>query len=154
MKIETINIKDGFPPSDVAVADMEIAIEQFDKSETRALKVIHGYGSHGVGGEIKKLARQRLVELKKRNKILDFIPGEKFGEQEKHDYFILENFPELILDSDLKNYNSGITLVFLKNKNWLFGIYCLCNYLAIMYCVWYNPLIGEILCLHTEVTEL
>ena len=28
--------------------------------------------------------------------------------------FIIENFPELILDSDLKNYNSGLTLVFLK----------------------------------------
>ena len=117
MKIETINIKEGFPPSDVAVADMEIAIEIFDKADTRVLKVVHGYGSHGVGGEIKKLAHIRLNELKKQKKILDFVPGERFGENEKQSSFIFNNFPELLLDTDLKNYNSGITLVFLKDKD-------------------------------------
>ena len=113
MKIETLNIKDGLPPSDVAVANMEIAIDLYKNSETKVLKVIHGYGSHGVGGEIKRLVQLKLSELKKQKKILNFIPGEKFGEEQKRDYFILNNFPELILDADLKNYNSGITLVFL-----------------------------------------
>ena len=114
MKIETLNIKEGFPPSDVAVANLEIAIDVFMKSDTRLIKVVHGYGSHGVGGEIKKLAHERLQILKKHKKILDFIPGEKFGEEQKSGEFIVNNFPELILDADLKNYNSGITLVFLK----------------------------------------
>lgn len=116
MKTKTINIKDGFPPSDVAVANMEIEIEALSFSDIKVLKVIHGYGSHGVGGDIKKLAHQRLSDLKKHNKILDFIPCEKFGEMQKHSDFIFNNFPELILDDDLKNYNSGITLVFLKNN--------------------------------------
>lgn len=115
MKIETLNIKEDFPPSDVAVAQMEIAIDLFSKTDTRVLKIIHGYGSHGVGGEIKRLAHQKLVLLKKHHKIADFIPGEKFGEFQKNSYFILEQFPELILDVDLKNYNSGITLVFLNS---------------------------------------
>lgn len=114
MKVETINIKEGFPPSDVAVANMEIAIEAYSKTDTKVLKVIHGYGSHGVGGEIRILARQRLEELKKFHKIADYVPGEKFGQNLKNSDFIIENFPELILDSDLKNYNSGLTLVFLK----------------------------------------
>ena len=114
MKIETINIKEGFPPSDVAVANMEIEIDALKCSDVRALKVVHGYGSHGVGGEIRKLAHLRLKELKRQKKILDYIPCEKFGEAQKHSDFILNNFPELILDDDLKNYNSGITLVFLK----------------------------------------
>ncbi len=116
MKIETINIKDGFPPSDVAVANMEIAIDGYKHTETCVLKVIHGYGSHGVGGEIKKLVHERLTLLKKAHKIFDFIPGERFGEAQKSSYFIITNFPELILDSDLRNYNSGITLVFLKES--------------------------------------
>ena len=114
MKVKTINIKEGYPPSDVAVANMELEIEAFSFSEVKVLKVIHGYGSHGVGGEIKKLAQQKLKELKKHNKILDFIPCEQFGEEQKHSNYIFNNFPELILDDDLKNYNSGITLVFLK----------------------------------------
>ena len=114
MKIITLNIKEGFPPSDVAVANMEIEIEALYNTETKVIKVVHGYGSHGVGGEIKKLAHSRLSLLKKQNKILDYIPGEKFGETEKHSDFIVSNFPELIIDTDLKNYNSGITIVFLK----------------------------------------
>ena len=114
MKILTINIKDGYPPSDVAVANMEIEIEACANSDTKAIKVIHGYGSHGVGGEIKRLAHLRLAELKKTKRILNYIPGEKFGEREKHSEFIINNFPELILGDDLKNYNSGITIVFLK----------------------------------------
>ena len=115
MKVETINIKEGFPPSDVAVANMEIAIDAYKNTDTKVLKVIHGYGSHGVGGEIKKLARERLGLLKKQKKIKDFISGEMFGQEQKSSYYFVENFPELILDSDLKNYNSGITLVFLKD---------------------------------------
>ena len=115
MKIETINIKEGFPPSDVAVANMEIAIDAYKKTDTKVLKVIHGYGSHGVGGVIRLLARQKLEELKKFHKIYDYLPAEKFGENIKNSQYILEKYPELILDADLKNYNSGITLVFLKN---------------------------------------
>ena len=114
MKIKTINIKEGYPPSDVAVANMEIEIEAISGSEAKVLKIVHGYGSHGIGGEIKKLAHSRLTELKKMKKILDFIPGERFGEEQKNSLFIIKNYPELILDEDLKNYNSGITLVFLK----------------------------------------
>lgn len=114
MKIETINIKEGFPPSDVAVANMEIEIEALSKTETKALKVVHGYGSHGVGGEIKRLAHKRLAELKKKKVIFDFIPGEHFGELQKNSYYIFENFPEFLIDSDLQNYNSGVTVVILK----------------------------------------
>lgn len=115
MKIETINIKKDSPPSDVAVASLEIAIETFSKTDTKVLKVIHGYGSHGIGGEIKKQAQQKLAMLKKFGKINDYIPGEKFGELAKNSEDILKNYPELVLDPDLKNYNSGLTLIFLKN---------------------------------------
>ena len=113
MKIETINIKEGFPPSDVAVANMEIFIDVCKKSGVKLVKVIHGYGSHGVGGEIKRQVHARLLELKRFKKISNFIHGEKFGEEEKHSDYIFSNFPELILDEDLKNFNSGITLIFL-----------------------------------------
>ena len=116
MKIETINIKEGYPPADVAVANMEIEIEAHTFAKTGVLKVIHGYGSHGVGGEIKRQVLVRLAQLKKNKKISDYIPAERFGELQKNSEFILSNFPELILDDDLKNYNSGITLVFLNAK--------------------------------------
>ena len=114
MKIETLNIKQDFPPADVAVANLEIEIERLTGSQTKAIKVIHGYGSHGVGGEIKRQLMHRLAELKKFGKILDYIPGERVGEEEKNNPFILKNFPSLVIDSDLSFCNSGVTLVFLK----------------------------------------
>lgn len=114
MKIETINIKQDYPPADVAVACMEIEIERLKNTDALALKVIHGYGSHGVGGEIKKQVHARLFALKKQKKILDYIPAEQFGYLARQDKYIQQNLEELVFDPDLKNYNNGITIVLLK----------------------------------------
>ena len=114
MKIETINIKEDYPPADVAIAMMEIEIDRLAKSDVLALKVIHGYGSHGVGGEIKRQVHSRLAELKKQKKIKDYIPAEQFGFLARQDKYVLNKLPELIYDLDLGNYNNGITIVLLK----------------------------------------
>ena len=114
MKIETINIKEDYPPADVAVVMMEIEIDRLAKSDTLALKVIHGYGSHGVGGEIKKQVQARLFELKRQKRIKDYIPAEQFGYLARKDKYILDKLPELVYDFDLGNYNNGITIVLLK----------------------------------------
>lgn len=114
MRYITLDIKSNMPPSDVACANLEIEIESLKNSDIKMIKVIHGYGSHGVGGEIKRLMNQRLTLLKKSNKIKDFINCEKMSKDYIDKKCLYENFPELTLDSDLKNYNSGITLIFLN----------------------------------------
>lgn len=114
MEIVTLNIKSEFPPADVAVANLLIEIERLARTGVGAIKVIHGYGSHGVGGAIKKEVHNALKILKHNKKIIDFIPGEKFGAFAKENEYITTNFPQLVLDADLQNYNSGITIVFLK----------------------------------------
>ena len=96
MKIETINIKDDYPPADVAVAQMEIEIERLAFSDTLALKVIHGYGSHGVGGEIKRQVHSRLNLLKRQGRIKDFIPAEQFGFLARQQEYIVNNLFELL----------------------------------------------------------
>ena len=116
MKIKELNIKQDMPPADVAVANLEIEIEALTGSEYGLIKVIHGYGSHGKGGEIKSLLHDRLKTLKKSGKILDFVAGEKFGDAVIEQFDIVKNFPELLLSPDVRCYNSGITLVFLKNR--------------------------------------
>lgn len=114
MDIETLDIKSNMPPAPLACANLEIEIERLIKTETRLLKVIHGYGSHGVGGEIKKQMNLLLKNLLKKGVIKDFINCEKLSESYIQKKGLYEYFPSLILDSDLKNYNSGITLIFLK----------------------------------------
>lgn len=116
MKIKEVNIKQDMPPADVAVANMEIEIETLSGTEYGAIKVIHGYGSHGTGGEIRLLARARLKELKRTGKILDYVEGEKWGKTAIEKFNIVKDYPEFILESDMQAFNSGITVVFLKNK--------------------------------------
>ena len=108
-----INIKKDMPPSDVAVAMLDAEIKYYVNTQEKVLKVIHGYGSHGMGGEIKKLVHLYLKDLKAKNVIKGFIKGECFGETNELFAYACSVCPELILDSDVQNYNSGLTIVLL-----------------------------------------
>lgn len=116
MKVKELNIKQDFPPADVAVACLEIEIEALTNTEYGAIKVIHGYGSHGKGGEIKRLLRERLKQLKSQKKIIDYVEGEKWGKEAIEKFNVVKNFPELLLGCDINCYNNGITIVFLNEK--------------------------------------
>lgn len=113
--IERIDIKTPFLSCDEALAklEMEINVLKFN-DENMALKVIHGYGSSGKGGAIKKALHEFLPTLVKQNKIDAFLPNEKFCGKNPIYLKYTALFPELILDSDLMNLNPGITLIFFK----------------------------------------
>ncbi|MBQ7307612.1 MAG: hypothetical protein IJW82_03695, partial [Clostridia bacterium] len=65
-KIKTINIKQDSPPADIAVFNLSKEIIYAKKTGIEVLKVIHGYGSHGKGGEIKKMVKKYLISAQKR----------------------------------------------------------------------------------------
>ncbi|MBQ3048196.1 MAG: hypothetical protein IJD48_04200 [Clostridia bacterium] len=77
------------------------------------LKVVHGYGSSGSGGEIKKHLPIFLSQLKAKNKIIDFVSNSSFSSLNQKYKTYTKMFPELVLDKDLANLNPGITLIFL-----------------------------------------
>ena len=77
------------------------------------LKVIHGYGSSGNGGEIKKNLPYFLHNLKAKTKISDWAANSKFSPLSAKYKKYTKIFPALVLDSDLKNLNPGITLIFI-----------------------------------------
>ncbi len=112
--IRRINIKDDHPPVDVAIARAIREIECSALQKDDFLKIIHGYGSGGVGGEIKKQLETELMILKKEKKIFDFIKGENFAKTHPLYERIVLSAPELILDPDLINLNSGITLIIIN----------------------------------------
>ncbi len=113
-RIKVLDIKSDFLSSEEAISKVLTEIDACKLNKVvRVLLVIHGYGSSGKGGIIKRELLLRLPNLKKQNKILDFIPNEKFStNNEKYKNYVTQ-YPELILDSNLKNLNPGITLIFL-----------------------------------------
>ena len=70
------------PLADVAVAMLDAEIRYYIKTRERVLKVIHGYGSHGMGGEIKKLVHLYLKDLndliRRPSGKIEARPGEYF----------------------------------------------------------------------------
>lgn len=111
----SINIKQDMPPADLAVANLITEIEYYNKTSERVIKVVHGHGSHGTGGEIKKLLHKKLNELTRKKNILGFIKGESFGSFNPLCTLAKKLAPELILNSEL-NFNGGVTIVVLNEK--------------------------------------
>jgi len=109
--IPTIDLEHGMPRVHEAVAAMERAIAQA-RAEGRALvKFIHGYGSTGVGGEIRIAVQKRLRDMEHAGAIQACIFGEDWGTSDAHAWELLKAWPQLKQDRDLGRRNAGITVV-------------------------------------------
>ncbi len=89
--------------------EREIALA---REERHALiKIVHGYGSRGVGGDIRIAVQKRLRELVDSGEIRNCIFGESWGRSDEVSWRLLRSNPELKKDSDLGRGNRGITIV-------------------------------------------
>jgi hypothetical protein len=91
--------------------ERELAIARQEK--TTLLKLVHGYGSTGAGGEIRIAVQKRLLELAQNGQIRGCIFGENWSKSDDAAWKILQSHPELKQDSDLSRGNRGITIVLL-----------------------------------------
>ena len=102
------------PTADVALTRLEAALRPYGKT-SKLIKIVHGYGSTGVGGKIRTAVRQRLKSKKAAGNIVDFIPGEAFSMFDPATQKALEDYhKELTGDRDYNRSNEGITVVILK----------------------------------------
>ena len=111
--LREVNIKSDMPIVDVAIKRITFQIRSCKASGVAAVKIIHGYGSTGKGGEIRTAARQYLAAQKNLKLIRDYIPGEDFSifnEATRRAFLICD---ALRFDHDLDQYNNGITIVIL-----------------------------------------
>ena len=111
MRVLYIDVKSDMQTCLMAVAQLEIEIDACKLGGFNALKVIHGYGSHGVGGAIKKDIHTRLKQMKAQKKIKDYIPCEKWTPSNPQRQIAIKHCDELLADSDLRMLNSGVTIV-------------------------------------------
>ncbi len=106
-----VNIKQGMPYCDYAIYLMEKEIEYAKAEGNRVLVFVHGYGSKGYGGVIKHEVEHRLNLLKKNNKIVTYVCGDKWGETNEDKIEICKVAPELNVSNQVTNINSGVTVV-------------------------------------------
>ncbi|MBP5651120.1 MAG: Smr/MutS family protein [Clostridia bacterium] len=108
---KVVNIKENSPNSDYALYLLDTAIKDAKIENTQVLVIIHGYGSNGVGGLIKRRVRALLKKYKKEQKIATFVGGEEWGDTNEDKIFIQSVCPETIVSRDIGNLNSGVTVV-------------------------------------------
>jgi len=111
--IKIVDVKSDMPTVDQALHRLEREIANGKAYKIRLLKVIHGYGSSGVGGEIRIAVQKRLRELAETGEIQGCIFGEDWSKSNEVSWRLLREHPELKNDPHLGRRNLGITIVIL-----------------------------------------
>ena len=113
--MDEIDIKSDGQSVSLALAQFDIELDICRQAGYPIIKVLHGYGSHGKGGEIKRSLHLRLKQYQSRGKIAGFIPCENWLSSPLKDRAIKLD-SDLLADRDVNTQNSGQTLVLLRLK--------------------------------------
>jgi hypothetical protein len=108
-----LNIKSDMPTVEEARKRLLVELRRARAQGARAIKLIHGYGSTGVGGKLRDALRSSLSRRRKEGLIQFFVIGEKWSIFEEQGRAALEACPELRGDSDLDRGNEGVTIIVL-----------------------------------------
>ena len=111
--MKTVNLKSDMPQVHEALQrlDRELALARQEK--TTLLKLVHGYGSTGAGGDIRIAVQKRLLEMVQSGQIRGCIFGENWSKSDEAAWKLLQSHPDLKSDPDLGRRNRGITIVLL-----------------------------------------
>ncbi len=111
--MKLVNLEEGMPTGNEARLRLDHELYSARREGLAALKVIHGYGSSGVGGELRIAIQQSLSERARAGQIRAFIAGEDWRVSDPQSWELLQRRPELKRDKDLGRGNRGITIVVL-----------------------------------------
>lgn len=110
-KIHEINLKAGMPRVQEALAAMEQALARARSGGIAVIKFIHGYGSSGVGGDIRIAVQKQLHQMETAGLVRACIFGEDWSASDARTWALLKARPELKADAHLGKKNRGITVV-------------------------------------------
>ena len=107
------NLERFFPTVEQGILLVNNEISRCRRQKIRVLKIIHGYGSSGVGGNLRTGTRRHLNSLLQAGSVRGVSSGEDFTIFDQTTREMLEIVPLLRKDSDLERCNQGITLILL-----------------------------------------
>ena len=111
--IRTVIVKEGMPSVEQARARLQTELLSARQSGVRVLKLVHGYGSSGIGGDLRISLQSTLSQMAQKHEIGDRIYGENWRTSDERTWNLLKRMPELKSDSDLGKGNKGMTIVVL-----------------------------------------
>ncbi len=111
--MKTVNLKSDMPAVHEALQrmDRELAVARQEKA--KLLKLVHGYGSTGAGGDIRIAVQARLMEMVQSGQLHGCIFGENWSKSDDAAWKLLQSYPDLKSDAHLGRNNRGITIVLL-----------------------------------------
>ena len=111
--IKTANLKSDMPSVHEALQRLDGELDRARREKITLLKLVHGYGSSGAGGDIRIAVQKRLQEMAESGQIRGRIFGENWSKSDDASWRLLQAQPELKSDPDLGRRNRGITVVVL-----------------------------------------
>lgn len=109
-KVESLNLELGQPTVDVAVQRMKNALSTYKRQGVKAVVLIHGWGSSGVGGSIKAAVRKSLQDSDMRGLVRAVVGGEEWA-LKKREYV---GMCKALEDERHLEGNLGVTVVILR----------------------------------------
>ena len=106
-----VNLEAGMPAVDEGMERLERALQEAGREGVRILRVIHGYGSTGSGGKLKKACRALLRRKTACKQIRSFLPGEDYSESTRAGKALIKRHPLLSRTEYMDRRNPGITFV-------------------------------------------
>ena len=111
--IPVVNLEAGRPTVQDALSRLDQKLAGVRRAGRRIVKLIHGYGSTGAGGDIRIAVQLRLAEMAGNGQIRHCIFGENWVKSDEQTWKLIQARPELKQDRDLGRRNLGITIVVL-----------------------------------------
>jgi len=111
--MKTINLEEGRPSIASASSRLLDWLRLARQENYTAAKVIHGWGSHGTGGELRIAIQAMLARMAQGGEIEAFVAGEDWRISDQTTWRLIQRHRELKQDPDLGKGNRGITIVVL-----------------------------------------
>lgn len=111
--LSVINLEEGMPSTDQVRVRLAEELRRAHQQRLPAIKLIHGYGSSGIGGALREAVLGTLGWAKTQREIREFIVGEDWSVSNDPSWRLLQQHRGLRTDPDLGRRNRGITIVML-----------------------------------------
>jgi len=111
--MKSVSLKENMPSVTEALSRLHTELNAARSEGYLLIKFIHGYGSTGVGGEIRIAVQKQLRKMTDDGQIRGCIFGENWSKSDQETWKLIGIHPELKHDHDLGRRNLGVTVVVL-----------------------------------------